>query len=67
MPQRWEKIKTWRERAEELRRIAESFLVPSGQDALRRSAQGYDRMADDLERKLKQEGIAPPRPGASVP
>lgn len=60
MPRRWHEVKSWRERAEELRRIAEGFALPSAKDALLQSAQSYDRMADDLERKLKHEGVAQP-------
>jgi hypothetical protein len=59
MPQRWDNVKSWRERAKGLRRLAESFTLPSAQDALVKSAQGYEGMADELERRLKREGVKP--------
>ncbi|HWI28220.1 MAG TPA: hypothetical protein VN668_14695 [Stellaceae bacterium] len=42
----------WRLRAEELRATAEQFVVPSAQDALRRAAANYDRLADHAEAML---------------
>jgi hypothetical protein len=59
MPKRWEEVKAWRERAKGLRRLAESVELPSAKDGLLQTARNYDRMADDLERKLKLEGVAP--------
>jgi hypothetical protein len=50
-------INAWRRRAEELRTTADSFVVPSAQDSLRRAAANYDKMADDAEARL-----APRRP-----
>ena len=42
-------------RAQELRAIADQFEVPSLQDALRRAAATYDKLADDAEGKLKKK------------
>jgi DNA invertase Pin-like site-specific DNA recombinase len=40
-------IRAWRMRAEELRTTADQFAVPSAQEALRRAAANYDKMADN--------------------
>ena len=63
MPKRWQQVRVWRDRAEKLRTLADSFPVPLAKDGLQDSARNYDRMADDLERELRREGLAPP-PGA---
>jgi hypothetical protein len=46
------RIEVWRQRAEELRATADTFSVPSAQDALRRAAANYDRIADNAESLL---------------
>ena len=53
------RIKAWRLRAEELRATAETFSVPSAQDALRSAAANYDLIADNAEALL-------PLPGAKT-
>lgn len=45
-------INAWRLRAKELRSTAEQFEVPSAQEALRRAAVNYDKMADHAEALL---------------
>jgi hypothetical protein len=45
-------VKAWRLRAEELRSTAEQFEVPSAQEALRRAAANYDKMAEHAEALL---------------
>jgi hypothetical protein len=59
MPQRWQDVKAWRDRAEKLRRTADNFTLPSATNGLLDAARKYERMADDLERKLKLEGVTP--------
>jgi hypothetical protein len=60
---RWNQVKEWRNRAEVLRRTAEDFGLPSARDGLIEAAESYERMADELERKLKTLGIPqPPSP-----
>jgi hypothetical protein len=39
-------------RAEELRTTADQFSVPSAQEALRRAAANYDKMADNAQARL---------------
>lgn len=51
-------IKAWRMRAEELRTVAEQFLVPSVQESLRRAADNYDTLAGNAERRLATRSIA---------
>ena len=48
---RWQ-IKAWRKRAAELRATADSFPVPSAQEALRRAATDLEAMADHAEAVL---------------
>jgi hypothetical protein len=63
VPARWNQVREWRDRAEELRQAAEDFELPSARDGLLGAAEGYDRMADELEQKLKSLGIQqPPAP-----
>jgi len=63
VPARWKQVMEWRDRAEGLRRAAEDFGLPSAHDGLIEAAEGYERMADELERKLKTLGIQqPPSP-----
>jgi hypothetical protein len=45
-------IKAWRMRAEELRATADQFEVPSAQEALRRAAANYDKLADQAKALL---------------
>jgi hypothetical protein len=63
MPARWNQVKEWRDRAEELRRAADDFGLPSARDGLIGAAENYERMANELERKLTALGIKqPPSP-----
>lgn len=45
-------IRRWRMRAEELRTLADRFVVPSVQAALRRAADNYDRLAGEAEARF---------------
>lgn len=47
-----EDVRRWRLRAEELRALADQFLLPSAQDALRRAAANCDKLADAAEARL---------------
>ncbi len=47
-----DRIKRWRQRAEELRTVADQFVVPSVQETLRRTAANYEQLADDAEAQL---------------
>jgi hypothetical protein len=57
MPKRWEEVKAWRERAKGLQRLAESVELSSAKEGLLQTARNYDRMADDLERRLRHDGV----------
>jgi len=59
MPEGWEEVRYWRRRAEELRGAAENLMTPSARDALINIAEKYERMAAELERRLKDQGIRP--------
>jgi hypothetical protein len=48
-------VEGWRLRAEEIRATAESFASSSAKDTMRDVAQAYERMADDLESRLKRD------------
>lgn len=50
-------IKAWRLRAEELRSTADQFEVPTAQEALRRAAANYDKMADHAEALLAERPV----------
>ncbi len=50
--QRLSEIRALRMRAEELRTVADQFVVPSAQDSLRRAAANYDNLADHAEAQL---------------
>lgn len=52
VPDARSQITAWRMRAEELRTVADQFVVPSAQEALLRAAAHYDRLADDAEALL---------------
>ena len=43
------RIKRWRQKAEELRTIADQFISPSTQQTMRRVAADYEKLADDGE------------------
>lgn len=47
-----DQFRRWRDRANELRMIADQARLPETQDTLRRVAANYDRLADDAEAKL---------------
>lgn len=60
MPARWLQVRECRDRAEQLRQAAaEQVVAPSARNGLLKAADGYDRMAADLERKLRDEGVEP--------
>jgi hypothetical protein len=50
--QRLSDIRALRMRAEELRAVADQFIVPSAQDSLRRAAANYDKLADHAAAQL---------------
>ncbi|HZB93043.1 MAG TPA: hypothetical protein VE397_16470 [Stellaceae bacterium] len=54
-----DRIERYRLRAEELRAIADQFVVPSAQEGLRRAAANYDKMADDAETAFSGPRSAP--------
>jgi hypothetical protein len=54
MRETWEQVEQWRKRADDLRRLAERFEVPSASDTLRDTALYYDRLADELAERLEQ-------------
>jgi hypothetical protein len=60
MPERWQQVKRWRDHAAELYHMAQDTLVPSAKDELQLAARGYERMADELERKLNKFGVQIP-------
>ena len=59
MSERWARVRSLRERAAEVRKMAAQYKVPSSRDALLISARNYERMAEELERRLKEEGVKP--------
>ena len=59
MPARWLQVREWRDRAEQLRQAAKQVAAPSARDGLLNAAEGYDRMATDLERSLSEQGVGP--------
>lgn len=52
MADTWDDVRRWRRQAEELRTVADQFVVPSAQAALRRAADNYDKLADEAEARL---------------
>jgi hypothetical protein len=46
-------IKRWRQRAEELRTVADQFVIPSAGETMRRTANNYERLADNAEALLE--------------
>jgi len=54
-----DRIKRWRQRAEELRTAADQFREPSAQEPLRRAAGSYDQMADFAEVLLDRKPMPP--------
>ncbi len=63
VPERWRQVEGWRRRAEEIRTAAESFAVPSAKETMLRVARNYERLADDLERRLRPQPDAKPETG----
>jgi len=55
MPERWELVRHWRERASDLRHLAEDVAVPSARHGIEHAAKNYERMADELERALIEQ------------
>jgi hypothetical protein len=55
-----ESVAQWRNRAGEIRRVADAFAVPSARDTMLRIAQTYERKADDLEKELPQRSVPKP-------
>jgi molecular chaperone GrpE (heat shock protein) len=55
MPETMGHVEEWRMRAEEIRATAEDFASSSAKEAMLDVAQTYERMADDLEIRLRQE------------
>ncbi len=63
MPEGWKQIEEWRRRAEEIRTVADDFSVPSATDMIRNTARSYERLADDLERRLRSATYVKPKAG----
>ena len=55
MPETMGHVEEWRMRAEEIRATADGFASSSAKEAMLGVAQTYERMADDLENRLKQQ------------
>jgi hypothetical protein len=55
MPETIVHVDGWRMRAEDIRATAEGFASPSAKETMLEVAQTYERMADDLESRLKLE------------
>lgn len=68
MPEGWEQVRLWRDRAAELRQVAKGFGVASARDGLLDVAQNYERLAGDLESRLRAKGVPEPpaRPARRV-
>ena len=47
-----DEIRQWRMKAEELRTVADQFMAPSPQEALRRAADNYDKLANYAESQV---------------
>jgi hypothetical protein len=62
MPETMDHVEEWRIRAEEIRATAEGFASRSAREAMLDVAQTYERMADDLEGRLKQGPDENPKP-----
>jgi hypothetical protein len=60
MPDQWKQVEQWRNRVEEIRASASSFSVPSAKENMLTLAQGYERLADDLERHLMKQSVPKP-------
>ena len=56
MPETMDHVEEWRLRADEIRATAEGFASRSAREAMLDVAQTYERMADDLESRLKKAG-----------
>jgi hypothetical protein len=54
-----DRIRRWRQRAEELRTAADQYLEPSAQGSLRRSAGNLEQMADHAEALLDGKRTPP--------
>jgi hypothetical protein len=53
-------IKRWRQRAEELRLVADQFSIPSAQETMRRTARSYEQLADHAEALLEDRPAIKP-------
>jgi hypothetical protein len=62
MPETMDHVEEWRIRAEEIRATAEGFGSRSARESMLGVAQTYERMADDLEGRLKQGPDENPKP-----
>src|SRR5690349_7271074 len=54
-----DRIEQWRMKAEELRTVADQLTHPSTQDAFRRTATTYDKLANDAEARMTGQRAAP--------
>lgn len=66
MPDHRKVVRQWRDRAEELRRLAASIDIPSAKDGIERAAASYVRLADELEQSLDEDDAKPRPAGAEV-
>ncbi len=63
MRERRRQVEQWRRRAEEIRAVADNFAVPSAKETMLNVARNYERLAEDLERRLRQQPDAKPETG----
>jgi hypothetical protein len=61
-----EKVGAYREYAGECRRLAKQMKDPGNVDQLRQIAKAWDDLAADRERRLRERGVIPNRPGADA-
>jgi hypothetical protein len=59
MPDRLNRARHYRYRAEELRTIAQDYISSDTMTTLARIARDYEDMAEIMERSVKAEGIEP--------
>ena len=61
MPDRLMRARLYRERAEQLRAVAQDWVNDETMRTLSRIAHDYDRMAENLERAARADGMDPAR------
>ena len=56
MPLTMSDVRTWRERAQQIRKIAASYSSREAIDGMLDAARMYEQLADDIERRLASDG-----------